>query len=339
MLKQALARLLVRRTRRHPFTTAELESKHVDLANPCPNDSSCFYGGDEAGDAAIFRLAFRGPRRQPECWLDVQLAGEPMFGLPANPGPERDGFGLGDFSFVCEEPGKAWTIAYRGPLNDAKGVLKDGAIDLAFCATHPLFDYAESTDRRMVAEAIAREKWSRGFFVKLRDLGQVHYEQFGLLKGTVRFGERTATLDLLTTRDHSFGSRDWASWDRHYWLSGVTRDGHGFTAVAIRYDFCGPIYAGFTIAPDGTSDAIVSCTGLEEVSKDQLWPAKGAIQLRTRSGMRHLLEFERLGVFPYVGDGVYLMKEGMGRYRYDGIPASGLCEFGFSKARYERALQ
>ncbi|MGC4119885.1 MAG: hypothetical protein QM765_35975 [Myxococcales bacterium] len=341
MLKRTLARLLVSRQRDHGFSLAELESKHVDRSKPNCNDSSCFYGGDEAGNAAIFRLAFRGSRRPAECWLDVRLSkalGSLRFGLPANPGPERDGHVLGDVSFLCEEPSKRWRIRYEGPLTDAAGTLERGEVDLVFTATHPMFDYAESTDRRMVADAIARERWSRAFFVRLRELGQVHYEQFGRLKGQVRFGDKTASLNLLTTRDHSFGSRDWAGWDRHYFLSGITPAGEGFTVIAVQYDFCGPIYAGFTISPDGRADAIVECTPLADVERERTWPRSGSVELRTKSGARHTLVFERDGHFPYVGDGMYLMKEGIGRFRFDGQAAYGLCEFGFSKAKYEKAI-
>ncbi|HEY3447271.1 MAG TPA: hypothetical protein VGK67_12940 [Myxococcales bacterium] len=340
MLKRTLARLLVSRQRDHGFSLAELESKHVDRSKPNTNDSSCFYGGDEAGNAGIFRLAFRGSR-MPECWLDVRLAKEQgglRFGLPANPGPERDGHVLGDVSFTCEEPGKRWRIRYGGPLTDAAGNLASGEVDLLFSATHPIFDYAQSTDRRMVAEALARERWSRSFFEKVRELGQVHYEQFGKLQGTARFGETAVRLDLLTTRDHSFGSRVWAGWDRHYFLSGMTPAGEGFTVIAVRYDFCGPIYAGFTCAPDGSHDPIVHCTPLEEVARERAWPENGSVELRTRSGQRHTLEFRRDGHFPYVGDGTYLMKEGIGRFRFDGKDAFGLCEFGFDKAKYEKAI-
>lgn len=337
MLKRTLARLLLSRQRDHGLLIDDLESKHVDRTKPFANDSSCFYGGDEAGNAAIFRLAFRATRPA-ESWLDVRLAGGPRFGLPANPGPEKEGFALGDFAFKHRVPGKAWTIAYRGPLTDAAGNLEDGEIALDFTATHPMFDYAQSTDRGLVADCLAREPWSLEFFKKLRELGQVHYEQFGRLKGTVRFGQVARELDLLTTRDHSFGTRDWAIWDRHYWLSGVTATGYGFTVVAIRYDFCGPIYAGFTISPDGASDAIVGCTSLDEVSRDAVWPESGVVEVRTRAGLRHTVEFKRDGVFPYEGDGLYLMREGIGRFRFDGQPAYGLCEFGFNKRKYETAI-
>jgi hypothetical protein len=245
---------------------------------------------------------------------------------------------LGDVSFRCEEPGQRWRIRYEGPLTDAAGALERGEVDLVFTATHPIFDYAHGTDRRLVAEAIAREPWSRAFFARLRELGQVHYEQFGRMRGRARFGEAAVALDLLTIRDHSFGSRDWSGWDRHYFLSGVTPAGEGFTVVAVRYDFCGPLYAGFVIAPDGGADAVVQCTPLEEVSRERAWPSSGSVELRTRSGARHTLLFERDGHFPYAGDGLYLMKEGIGRFRLDGKAAFGLCEFGFNRARYEKAI-
>lgn len=340
MLKRTLARLLVSRQREHGLSLAELESKHVDRSKPNCNDSSCFYAGDEAGNAAIFRLAFRASRPA-ECWLDLRLSkahGALRFGLPANPGPERDGHVLGDVSFACEEPGQRWRIRYDGPLTDAAGALERGGVDLVFTATHPIFDYARGPDRGMVADAIAREKWTRAFFEKLREMGQVHYEQFGRMQGTARFGDRSFPLDLLATRDHSFGSRDWACWDRHYFLSGVTPAGEGFTVIAVRYDFYGPIYTGFTMSPDGREDAIVECTPLEALERDRTWPQAGSVELRTRSGARHTLGFERDGHFPYAGDGLYLMKEGIGRFRFDGKSAFGLCEFGFSKARYEKAI-
>ena len=339
MLKRALARLVVNRQRRHGYPVESLESKHVDLTHPFPNDSSCFYGGDAAGNAFIARLAFRGPQRAPECWLDFRPAGQSSVGLPTNPGPERDGFGLGELAFTCELPGKRWRLSYHGPLTEAaEGRVADGSVELSFDSTHPLYDYAASSDRRLVAEAIAAQRWNRRFFRQLKDLEQVHYEQFGRLAGRVASGGRTFELDLVSVRDHSFGSRDWSAWNRHYWLSGVSLDGHGFTAVAICYDFCGPLYAGFTTTPTGESDAIVACTPLEEIARTQPWPERGTLEIETRSGRRHRLGFHRQGVFPYVMDDVYLMREGIGAFELDGRPMWGLCEFGFKKERYARLL-
>jgi hypothetical protein len=334
MIKQALARMLVSRQRRPEPAVETLEQKHVDLAKPFPNDSTFFYGSDAAGNAFVTRLAFRGPRRAAECWLDIKPAGRKRFGLPANPGPEREGFALGDLAFVCNVPGREWRIRYKGPLTGENGTTREGSVELAFSGTHPLFDFAYSTDRRLVAAAIAREKWTRRFFLQLQDLGQTHYEQFGQLTGTATFGDEKVELNLPSVRDHSFGSRDWSTWERHYFMSGITADGYGFTAVAIRYDFCGPLYAGFTIAPDGKSDAIVGCTRLEDLTAAEVWPTKGSLALTTRSGARHTVEFKREGVFPYVMDGAYLLREGIGVYTFDGKPAWGVCEFGFKKDKY-----
>ena len=63
MLKQFIARQMVKRTKRRQFPVEFLEQKHVDLSQPFPNDSSYFYGGDKEGNAFISRMAFRGPDR------------------------------------------------------------------------------------------------------------------------------------------------------------------------------------------------------------------------------------------------------------------------------------
>jgi hypothetical protein len=342
-VKQLLARALVGRQKGHGHSTIELERRHVDPTRPFPNDSSCFYGADAEGRAVVFRLAFRGaglgPRgRAPESWLDLHLPGLGRFGLAENPGAEGEGFSLGALAFTCVEPGRCWRVTYRGPLTDASGAAHDADLDLLFSSRGPLHDYAQSSDRSLIASAIARERWDGAFFRALADLEQVHYEQYGRLRGRVTLDGRSLELDLRSVRDHSFGSRDWSTWDRHYWIAGVTEAGVGFTAVAIRYDFCGPLYAGFVVDPEGRSDAIVACTSLDEVAGEDVWPDHGALLLTMRSGRQHRVEFRREGVFPYLMDGVYLMKEGIGAYRFDGAPAVGLCEFGFKKERYGHRL-
>lgn len=334
MIKRWLARKMVNRTKARRFGIEELEQKHVSLAQPFPNDSSCFYGGDSDGNALITRLAFRGPERAPEFWYDVRLVGHGQLRMSPGSLVEGNGFALGPMGYECVEPGAKWRLRCAGPLRGADGSEHHSRLDLTFIARHPVFDYADSSDRRLIADAVAKEKWSRAFFRQLQDLEQTHYEQFGVLEGTVTVDDATLPLHLLAVRDHSFGSRDWRTWDRHYWVSGCTPEGWGWTAVAIRYDFCGPLYAGFVVDPAGASDAIVECTSLAELSRDGVWPEQGRVQFATRSGKRHTVEFRRDGVFAYLMDRAYLMKEGIGVYQLDGMPARGLLEFGFKSATY-----
>lgn len=338
MIKSWLAKKMVNRTKLRKYPLEELEKKHVDLSKPYPNDSSCFYGGDLSGNAFICRLAFRGPNRTPEFWYDISLAGRGKFGIPQSGAKSGAGFSQGPLSYSPAVIGKRWDITCNGDIIDELGKPHPHELHLTFAATQPLFDYTDSSDKNLVAEAIAREPWSIKFFRDLQDLEQTHYEQFGELTGDIVIDGETVPLKLLAVRDHSFGSRDWRTWDRHYWISGRTPDGWGWTAVAIRYNFCGPLYAGFIVSPEGTSDAITFSTPLAEIKPGELWPKTSAITVKTRSGKTYTIEYERRGVFPYLMDGAYHMLEGIGSYRFNGQEAAGLLEFGFSQEKYGNTI-
>ena len=335
MLKQFFARQMVRRTKNRLFPVEFLEQKHVDLAQPFPNDSSFFYGGDKQGNAFITRMAFRGSERKHEYWFDFYLQGMGFFGLRDDPGPDGDGFQMGNLKWEPIEAGKSWRIRFKGMVKDASGKPHDCETDLVFTGETPIYDFARSSDHEAIARSIASEKWSRDFFFKLKDTHQTHYEQTGNIKGYILLDNKKYELDLRASRDHSFGSRNWTTWDRHYWITGLSENGFHWTVTTIRFNFLGRLTAGFVIGPDGTADAIVDCTDLEEISKERLLPDKGAVNMVMRSGKTHLLEFTRNGDFPYVMDEKYLMFEAIGRYKFDGNEGLGMVEFGFNSDNYK----
>lgn len=319
------------KTRRYELV--ELEKKQVDLSCPFPSDSSCFYGGDQNGNAFITRIAFRGPGRPTEFWYDLRLNGKGHLNMAPGELPEGEGFRLGLMHYECVTPGRKWRLKCEGPLRSAHGVYRS-KLDLLFEQRHPLFDYADGADRRLIAKTVAKRPWTPVFLKKVKELEQTLYEQFGTIEGTLTLDNETVPLRLLAVRDHSFGSRDWRNWDSHYRMSGRTADGWGWAARAILYDFCGPFYSGFVVSPDGKSDVIVSCTSLDEIGEKDMWPETGRIVMKTASGKTHTLDFTRTGTFPYLMDDVYIMKEGIGTCRFNGRPGEGLVEFGFNKALY-----
>jgi hypothetical protein len=205
---------------------------------------------------------------------------------------------------------------------------------LLFTGDHPIYDFAKSSDQRMIADAIAAEKWTKEFFHHMKDTHQTHYEQTGKLQGSITLDGEVFKMDMMGSRDHSFGSRNWLTWDRHYWITGVSDAGIHWTVTTIKWQFLGRLTAGFITAADGTTDAIVECTDLTTVSKEQLLPDHGIIKINTRSGKTHTMEFWRHGEFPYLHDGKYMMREGIGTYRFDGSEGVGMVEFGFHKDIY-----
>jgi hypothetical protein len=334
MLKYLIARQMVKRTKKRQFPVEYLEQKHVDLNQPYPNDSSYFYGGDKAGNAFIARMAFRGPKRQHEWWFDFFIKGKGFFGLKTDPGPDGAGFQMGRLKWENTVAGKEWRITYEGPVTDEMGKPYNCKTDLLFTGEHAVYDFARSSDQTMIARAIAGEKWSREFFFKMKDTHQTHYEQTGIFKGTISVDEQVYNLEMRASRDHSFGSRNWLTWDRHYWITGISEAGMHWTVTTIKWDFLGRLTAGFITHPDGHTDAIIECTDLETISREKLLPDHGFIDIICRSGARHKVEFQRNGHFPYLMDGKYQMREAIGTYKFDGVAGLGMVEFGFHKDKY-----
>lgn len=335
MLKRLIARVMVNRTKSRQFPVEYLEQKHVDLREPYPNDSSYFYGSNREGTAFITRMAFRGPNRPHEYWFDFFLPGLGFFGLKDDPGPEGTGFQQGNLKWEALETGWKWRVTYHGPVKDDMGAVHPCKTDLVFTGDHPVYDYARSSDRRMIAEAIAAEQWTKEFFFHMKDTHQVHYEQTGTLTGTIELDGKEYELNLKASRDHSFGSRNWLTWDRHYWFTGISEKGYHWTVTTIKWQFLGRLTAGFITAPDGSTDAITDCTDLDTLSRNVLKPDEGTIEVFTRSGRKHLIDFKRHGEFPYLHDGKYMMREGIATYKFDGVDGVGMAEYGFHKDKYQ----
>jgi hypothetical protein len=335
MLKFFIARQMVKRTKNRQFPVDYLEQKHVDLKEPYPNDSSYFYGGDKEGNAFITRMAFRGPERSLEYWFDFFLKGVGYFGLKHAPGPEGEGFQQGSLKWEPIEVGKNWRVTFDGTVHDAQGNAHSCKTNMVFTGKHPVYDFAKSSDQRMIAKAISEQKWTKEFFFKMKDSHQVHYEQTGSFKGTIILDDKTYNLNMMASRDHSFGSRNWLTWDRHYWITGISDNGFHWTVTTIKWQWLGRLIAGFITAPNGSTDAIVECTDLDTISREKLLPDHGTIDIYCRSGKTHKLEFWRHGEFPYLHDGKYMMREGIGSYKFDGADGLGMVEFGFHADRYK----
>jgi hypothetical protein len=335
MLKQLIARLMVKRTKSRQFPVDFLEKKHVDQMQPYPNDSSYFYGGDKDGNAFITRMAFREPKRPNEYWFDFFIQGQGYFGLRNSPGAEGHGFQQGDLKWEPIETGKIWRVTFRGVVYDNYEKAHSCQVNMVFTGDHPIYDFAKSSDHRAIANAIAREKWTREFFFQMKDTHQVHYEQTGRFKGTIILDDKTFNMNMMASRDHSFGSRNWLTWDRHYWITGVSDTGMHWTVTTIKWQFLGRLTAGFITSSDGTTDAIIECTDLESISREKLLPDHGIIEIKTRSGNIHQLEFWRHGEFPYLHDGKYMMREGIGTYKFDSSDGVGMVEFGFHADKYQ----
>jgi hypothetical protein len=119
--------------------------------------------------------------------------------------PDRRGPTTGNFSAVCSEPLKRWSLKFDGAgelvscAEMATRLVGPGfAVPMAFevdwTATMPVWDLFKAVD------------------IGSSDIGHVHHEQVGVSRGWLRVGDREFggewSLDGMAFRDHSQGPRD-----------------------------------------------------------------------------------------------------------------------------------
>lgn len=333
MLKYNLAKWMISHKRKKVYSPDYIEQKHINPELENCNDSSFFYGSDHDGNAFICRMAFRG-NRPGEWWFDFYLKEKGFIGLKSDPGPQGDGFKMGNLEWNCLQTAKSWEINYSGPLEDNNGVVYNAKVNLVFSSERPMFELSSNSDPHMVAQAIAKEKWNKDFFRKLQVIQQVHIEQMGTLQGILTLDDTTIKLEFGALRDHSFGARDWADWKRHFWISGQTDSGYCWTVTSLRLNFLKQLTAGFIITPDNKVCPIYSCEGDTALLDVHPVSDKGSLLMKTADGKKYYLEFQRHGIFPYLMDGVYHMHEAIGTYILNGDQGLGMVEFGFNKRVY-----
>ena len=327
MFKRALANGLVRARRPHRATPAELEQLHLQPDTPHFNDSVYLYGRGKDGMALVTRLSVRTDAPC-EVWISIRLPGEAIAHIPQVHHPLGDGWASGGASWEIRRPGEEVVVRYSGPLQRGDALM-DAEVELVFEGTAPLIDFSEGISPNVTAAALAAEPWSRRFFEQLGEIRTTHYEQVGRVRGTLRLDGEEHTIDLHSVRDHSFGRRQWSSWRRHFWFSGVREDGVAYTAACIRYDFVGPLTAGFFI--DGEPRAVAASTAFDDIGPVGHIPESFHFFVEDVEGRRHEIDVTIDGVFEFDMDhGDYTIHEAIAALTIDGVPGVGICEFGWS---------
>ena len=335
-MKKFLATRMIRRSlKERALPLRELESKHSNPDEPLFNDSSYFLGRGEDGSHMVVRLAFRNGR-SPEYWLSFHLPGKGTYELRNLEALEGDGFQLGKLGFVCIEPGKVWKIVYEGLMHQGENTSRVD-MDLRFEATRPLVNFKNITDPSDTAEAIAKERWSRSFLKRLKEIKKVHLEQGGRITGVIILDGEEIKVDWRSVRDHSWGTRAWETWKRHVWLGGVLDNGEAFNLSLITYDFMGQLSAGY-LSQGESLLYFKALPDMESFAADPFIPKKMSLAFQDRNGKEHILKMTMPFYFDFMMDGVYHIREGMGDFEMDGIPGKGVAEFGLNPAYYDTTL-
>jgi len=328
VIKRAISYGMVK-LRRHPELVPDVvETLHRAPSTRAYNDSVYFYGRGEDGLGVAIRLAIRTDAT-PEVWMSVKLPGQPIAAVAGGPFAEGEGFCAGPLKLEVVVPGTTWRLTYNGELERA-GEMIDAQVELTFEGHSELVDFAKGVAPADLAEALAERTWDRDFFQKLGEIRTTHYEQAGTLKGTVTLdGERTE-VSMQSMRDHSFGQRVWSQWRRHIWFSGLLENGQTFTATRIRYDFVGPLVAGF-VEQGGTLTPVARSTAFDDIAPKGVIPDTFELEIRTADGRKHRLRAKVHDIFKFsLDDGDYTINEAIVDWELNGERGVGIAEFGWS---------
>ena len=310
----------------------EIEQKHKDASQNLFNDSSYFNGISDDGSYFFVRQSFRTTRGN-EFWLEVFFPDLGLLRLKQHPGEEGEGFQQGNLRFDPVKIGQTWSVTFQGEM-DLKGISKKVNINLTFEAETPIVDFQNAMIVDATANAIAKAKWSRSFFEKLKDSKKQHFEQGGRLKGYIEIDGDKRPVDFYSMRDHSWGIRKWSGWKRHVWICGMMENKQCFNFSMVQYDYMGQLSAGF-VTEGEQIHYLREFPTIEDFAKDPIFPDKLDLKLKYSDGKAYHLTCERKAFVPYNMDNEYQINEGVSFGTVNGIPVRLVTEFGFNPSHYD----
>jgi hypothetical protein len=292
-------------------------------ANDKQNNSYYFSGHDMQGSSLLFRFAQRGIKKT-EVWFaykntagkayinDIQLyTGETPAGVK------------------CIKPGENWEFFWNGELRDIVTGRKCGAgFRGGFISSGNVFEFGHDVDAGVMAKAIAEQKWSKKFFSELSGNDQTHYEQPGIITGTLSLDGKETEIKLTAMRDHSFGKREWGYMNRHFWLMALFEDGSSLNANMVSYPvLC--LETGYYISK-GKTVSVESAKISGEVKPNAV-PESFGISVKLSDGRSLEVACKKEAQFEFPFDnGAYTIYEGIGSFESGGIMGRGVLEFGWN---------
>lgn len=327
MIKRTTAYMMIKRGEKQSPLLEEMEALQIPPENnPAFNDSFYFTGHDEKGTWLITRMGFRGDGSN-EFWFDLNIPGVGTLTSPPKKHERGSDITLGPLAYRCITPGKTWQITFDGPM-----ILENKNVEvkahLRFEKTTRIVNFKRDVDSWSIAGHMARQKWTRAWFEKLKELSQVHIEQGGRITGTVTVDGSEHPVALRALRDHTYGTRNWEAMVRHVWLAALMEDNSVINIALVNYSFLPFLHSGYV----GLENTILPVTGTGDFSDVPAGDPTGksfTLPFRYRGGGKHELEVEVFDKCTYgMGTG-YTIYEGTARFSLNGKKGVGISEFGF----------
>ena len=306
------------RKRQHPFEYQQAEQFTLDgQTDPMLNNSYYFSAHDE--NLSVFaRLGKRV--RQEETWFAFYRGGK-LYSL------QQETFPAGASPLSVQLSGDQWSISFQGIVN------KEDKVDFQarFIPRQEPIDFTTNMPSERMAIGLANEKWSRELFSSLQTIsGQCHYEQEGLLEGSLTVNGESTNFCLPCVRDHSFGKRDWDYMNNHLWLMAVAPD-RQLNYSLVSYPALSLLEVGNYRDAAGQHYLLQADLDLAQLGTGTV-PGELSFQIRLDNKRVLPVQAQVLsGVSYHFQEGQYILHENIASFDIDGKPCRGILEIGFNR--------
>lgn len=317
-LKQKImCSVLERRKAQKPFDFQYAEGYSLEgETDPMVNNS--YYFSAHGDSMSVYARLGRRINSE-ETWFAIYREGR-LYSL------KQEFFPVGESPVRVEKKGDSWTLSFKGKLDDDA----EAEFSASFVPGQKPIDFTNDMPAVRKATGIANEKWNRSFFTQLRTIdGQCHYEQEGVLEGTMTLDGEALDFRLPCVRDHSFGRRDWNYMNNHLWLMAVS-SGCQFNYSLVSYPAMSVMELGNYRDGAGQHYWLKSDLDLEQINKGTV-PDGVEFTVCLDDG-RTLSVAARVlaGVTYRFQDGQYVLHENIAEFTIDGKVCRGIFEIGFN---------
>ncbi|XP_078066727.1 rifampicin phosphotransferase-like isoform X2 [Mustelus asterias] len=228
----------------------EMERVQKLMEHPHAIDSVYFMGFTEMDKTFFVVRVCRKPNGLCEMWVFLRVEGVGNFEHPNHPDTitsvdSTNSWSAGGLKLECLEPHQRWRIAFngllrRGPYRDKwseeEGELLHVKFTFIWTAFTTVFDFDTDIHPSAIAQAIAKEKWTKKLLENLKEYNQqqMHFEQWGQYVGEIEIeGHERTELLLRGVRDHSYGIRNWSHMHRYVLILAHFENGLSVNLIAL----------------------------------------------------------------------------------------------------------
>ncbi|KAL7641049.1 UNVERIFIED_CONTAM: hypothetical protein RMT77_008186 [Armadillidium vulgare] len=233
--------------------------------HPKAIDAVYFNAGNRDGYYMVMATA-RRPKSVINGLLYLRIPGIGLLDLPRMPDTllfgSEENFSAEGLSATPQEPMKSWQLQYNGKMKLCTDPSKsfDVVLDALWTSNLDYFDFDTDMSPWALSKTMAKEQWSRQYFQDLQSAHQTHYEQMGMIRGTVTIDGKMVDLRMNSMRDHSYGhKREWKLMHRYGLHMIHTEDEYSINVGIICQPItCSRLELGYVFTPSGEKLAVSS---------------------------------------------------------------------------------